>query len=379
MIQQMQQELGMPTLISKPFFSIIISAYNPSSPDFQNLLQSIVDQNMSKQDIEVIIVDDWSTINYEHMVEPFKEKLNIKQVKTQRNGGNSVALSCGVDNATGVWITFIDKDDCFVSNTFSKIKKVLQKNPNLKFLQTGLEYRLKTNNKILLKYDPTIPGAIQNRDPWIHGLFFHLQDFWKKHQLHFPVQYRTHEDVAIMIELDILTRKGQASSSKACLALTTYIWYKHSQSDTNSSYYYKDEKIPRQFKERFFANYCKTMLGIPLKAYKQGKYDKKRALASCITSLYYIYQRSEQHIFKNPILIKENYECLYQLLIDFLQSFDITIEDINFYILSNPSEAFRTRLYCMTHCHIRYIQQHTFYDWLKKLYTKQLFEENSNE
>ena len=77
--------------------SIIIPLYNTPIDYFKDCLQSIKDQGMNKL-IEVIIVDDCSTVNYTEVYNNFTD-LNLTILKPDQNSGPGVCRHIGVDKA----------------------------------------------------------------------------------------------------------------------------------------------------------------------------------------------------------------------------------------------------------------------------------------
>ena len=82
------------------FWTVCIPCYNPDDR-LDNLLQSIVNQNCS-DDIEVIVIDDCSTEDFQPILDKYKDKLFIKKYVTEINGGpvhlGSVELSTQQEN-----------------------------------------------------------------------------------------------------------------------------------------------------------------------------------------------------------------------------------------------------------------------------------------
>lgn len=373
MIQLMQLEQDMPISTNKrPFLTVIIPTYNPTRR-FQVLLSSLCVQKLQKDDLQVIIVDDHSTENYENIVQSFKNKINIKQVQTQYNNGPGNARQLGTEYATGQWITFIDQDDYFNEGSFLKVKNIIKKYPQIELLETSVEYKQQETGRTLLVYNPTQA----NRQPgWIHGMFFNLDNFWKKYNFYFPKDLTSHQDVALTVELFILKHyKSDINKSIGKSSVITYIWYKTTTTASNKKYDYNGSSYC--FHDRFFNNYCYASLGILLKACKEDKYNKKDGFEACSRCLQLIYQRSEKNNFLNPMLIKENYQYLYSLLNEMLFFFNKTIEDIKKYFLINSNEYVETATYALLTSE-PYIYKHTFFQWLDLLYTKQLFNKGEN-
>ncbi len=66
---------------NRPFFSIVIPCYN-SRNTIGRTLDSILNQHLGYNDIQVILADDCSTESYQDIVDKYKSKLFITQVKT---------------------------------------------------------------------------------------------------------------------------------------------------------------------------------------------------------------------------------------------------------------------------------------------------------
>lgn len=104
--------------------SLIVPIYN-SEKYLKECLLSLLTQDINCDEYEIICVDDGSTDKSVEIVEQFRRKYcNIKLIK-KSNGGVSSARNCGIANASGKYIWFIDSDDCIRANCLSDIKKML--------------------------------------------------------------------------------------------------------------------------------------------------------------------------------------------------------------------------------------------------------------
>lgn len=92
--------------MQKPFFSIIIPAYNLENY-IAATLQSVLVQTF--QDFEIIIVDDGSSDETVSIIQSFHDP-RIRLV-SQVNGGVSRARNAGMKKAMGAYIAFLDGDD----------------------------------------------------------------------------------------------------------------------------------------------------------------------------------------------------------------------------------------------------------------------------
>lgn len=92
--------------MQKPFFSIIIPAYNLENY-IAAALQSVLVQTF--QNFEIIIVDDGSSDETVSIIQSFHDP-RIRLV-SQVNGGVSRARNAGMKKAVGAYIAFMDGDD----------------------------------------------------------------------------------------------------------------------------------------------------------------------------------------------------------------------------------------------------------------------------
>lgn len=90
---------------------VIIPAYKAQESIIKTIsscaCQSIIDQ------IIVTIVNDADEIGYEKIVNNFKDYLEIREIKLDKNGGPGVARQFGIDNTSCPYFTCIDADDTF--------------------------------------------------------------------------------------------------------------------------------------------------------------------------------------------------------------------------------------------------------------------------
>lgn len=89
--------------------SIIIPYYN-SDAWIGRMLDSLLDQDISKDDYEIIVIDDGSTQSIDNLTRFTKDYPNIKYHRKD-NGGVSEARNLGIELAEGKWLYFCDSDD----------------------------------------------------------------------------------------------------------------------------------------------------------------------------------------------------------------------------------------------------------------------------
>ena len=97
--------------------SFIIPAYN-AGKTIGRAINSILNQEGTSMDFEVIVVDDGSDDDLKEKVEEFKSNKRIKYFYKE-NTGVSDTRNYGVNQATGEYIIFVDSDD-YISKTLLK-------------------------------------------------------------------------------------------------------------------------------------------------------------------------------------------------------------------------------------------------------------------
>lgn len=90
--------------------SIIVPVYNVEKY-IEECLDSLVRQNFSDEEYEIICVDDGSTDRSGEIVEDYGKRYRQIKVLRQENKGVSTARNVGVKMAKGEYVCFVDSDD----------------------------------------------------------------------------------------------------------------------------------------------------------------------------------------------------------------------------------------------------------------------------
>lgn len=113
----------------QPTISVIIPIYNVEQYLEQCLNSVLVDNNLDN--LEVICVNDGSTDNSLSICELFAKQYDNIKIISQLNAGLSAARNVGLQNATGLYVCFLDSDDYLLPNVLRKIKEQIINNPKL--------------------------------------------------------------------------------------------------------------------------------------------------------------------------------------------------------------------------------------------------------
>ena len=107
--------------------SVIIPVYNVEKYIGQ-CLDSVVNQSIGIDNIEVIIVNDKTPDNSMEIVKTYVDKYpSFKVINNENNQGLGLSRNIGLSEATSDYVTFLDSDDFISSNTYKdsidKLKK----------------------------------------------------------------------------------------------------------------------------------------------------------------------------------------------------------------------------------------------------------------
>lgn len=99
--------------------SVIIPFYNREK-ELERAVKSVL--NQTHKNIELILIDDGSSCEISFIKKLMEKNKNIKYIKSNKNYGPAYSRNKGIEAATGEYIAFLDSDDEF---TKTKIEKQL--------------------------------------------------------------------------------------------------------------------------------------------------------------------------------------------------------------------------------------------------------------
>ena len=107
--------------------SIIVPVYNVEKY-LRDCLDSLLDQDISKEIYEIVCVDDGSPDNCGGICDQYAIKDNRIRVIHKKNEGVSVARNTALEVAVGDFIMFVDSDDEIEPNCIEKLLKKQNEN-----------------------------------------------------------------------------------------------------------------------------------------------------------------------------------------------------------------------------------------------------------
>lgn len=155
--------------MTHPLFSVILPVYN-AEIYLERCINSILEQDF--KDFELIIIDDGSVDSSKSICQGFSSKDPRIRFLSKPNGGVSNTRNCGLELASGKWITFIDSDDYWdkslLSNYFQYISDESSDLIVIGYYEVDgkqqIPFRLTTDIKL-----PLIEGLVECTKSSYHG------------------------------------------------------------------------------------------------------------------------------------------------------------------------------------------------------------------
>lgn len=276
-------------MLQQPTFSLIIACYNDGRyvPGLyiDRLLSSLLEQNIDKDDIEIILADDNSPLPYDNTLELYQDKLNIKKIQVKGiHGSPGHSREAGIKVAGGKWLCFADHDDFFYPNALRSVKEVIEQTHEQYIVYSDFnKVDSHDTSKVIETFDYNAMSAFN------HGKFYNIENFWKPFKLHFPEGLKTCEDVALSQEVKCALNKLQRTPTY--MQLLTYAWTYTADSISSGLHTpTQDENgIERGYIEKHFSDYIGARVDVILDCHNDGIIEQNQALIISLTELATVY------------------------------------------------------------------------------------------
>lgn len=335
--------------------SIIIPCYN-CSKTIKRLMDSIVYNDLKKNEYQIIVVDDKSTDNFLEIVHTYDDKANITYCETTRDvhcPGNT--RQAGMAYIEGEWFTFIDNDDIFKPNIFKKVFKVIEDN--------HIEYVLST-----LLEKVCVDGYIEllggKNSGWLHGNFYNTNTMINQFHITFKDDMLAQEDLYFnsVARATLLKR----NKDYFYVDFSTYQWIENLESLSHTQYYHKGWTYTDEYmKDYIIANtepYFEMYDENNMEQFPKENFINVILSSFLFTYFYYqgsIYKVGTNIAYKNIIHIHEFKKRIKEVL--HMSEYDI----IN-YIYSRPEMYNRLRKGSLS-SNGNYIELQSFRDFVLNL------------
>ncbi|PQD96215.1 glycosyltransferase family 2 protein [Pradoshia eiseniae] len=133
----------------KKLVTVICASYN-AEKTISKMIESVIDQTLGMENIELIIVDDCSTDKTTEIIQSYTNSYsNISLVKLKQNTGTpGIPRNIGIELATGRYISFIDADDWFHPNGLKTLSDILEETGD--YYAVGKTIKVSTNGESII-------------------------------------------------------------------------------------------------------------------------------------------------------------------------------------------------------------------------------------
>ena len=109
--------------------SVIVPIYNMEKY-LESCIESLIKQTISKDDLEVLLINDGSVDNSEAICKKYTEKYSFLKLFSKENEGLSKTRNFGIRNAQGKYFVFLDPDDELTENSLENLADFFDKYEN---------------------------------------------------------------------------------------------------------------------------------------------------------------------------------------------------------------------------------------------------------
>lgn len=109
----------------QPLITALIDTYNHERFVAQ-AIESVLEQQVPPNDLEILIVDDGSTDRTSEIVRKFAPRVRLLR---KQNGGQGSAFNAGVPEARGEYVALLDGDDWWAPNKLATVLQTFAQHP----------------------------------------------------------------------------------------------------------------------------------------------------------------------------------------------------------------------------------------------------------
>lgn len=217
--------------------SVIVPVYN-SAEYIGSTLDSIINQDFSS--FEIIVVDDGST---DASLEIIRDKLSKATVSYeiihQENSGVSSARNCGIENASGEYLVFVDSDDYITGNHLSQLYNGETDFSMIQFVKKEGEKLSSPHHisKRLMSCEELIRMELNMEMPFNFWQLMYRASIINDNGIRFNPEYVYGEDIEFALKA--LSYGKEVSISNE----VTYYYIQHEDSAINTSDYRRFEVV----------------------------------------------------------------------------------------------------------------------------------------
>jgi glycosyltransferase involved in cell wall biosynthesis len=226
-----------------PKLSIIVPVYNVEKY-LKRCIRSIVTQDVSVDDYELITVNDGSTDGSGEVLHSLQVEYPFIRIVNKKNGGLSSARNEGLKHATGKYIFFIDSDDWIADDALPFLLNWVDKCPveilwfgACEVYDSGKHVSLATRfppNDVVMPVDEYLTGSYTVRTSACLSLF--AKQLLDKNNIRFKEGFLCEDE-------DFVVKVFSTAKQIVCNNKLIYYYYQRAQSITNTSSSTNKEKL----------------------------------------------------------------------------------------------------------------------------------------
>ena len=189
------------------FLSIIVPVYNAETYICE-CLNSLIEQDIPKDNYEILCVNDGSTDTSLQILTAYAESYPNITVINKENGGVTTARNAGLSAAKGDYIWFIDADDLIRENILLRLRTLAEETNCDRLILGGYQFvdHLKPSERELAE-----KGLLPINCPWYDAVVWRClmrREYLNSHELSFRYPQLTHgEDGLFMYEVTLFDPK----------------------------------------------------------------------------------------------------------------------------------------------------------------------------
>jgi glycosyltransferase involved in cell wall biosynthesis len=128
----------------KPLVTALVDTFN-HEPYIEQALVSVLEQELSSKELEIVVVDDGSTDKTESIIRKFEPR--VKYLR-KNNGGQASAFNTAFPEISGQIVSILDGDDWWAHGKLRTVVDHLQQNPEISALSHAYYQYYEVTNEL---------------------------------------------------------------------------------------------------------------------------------------------------------------------------------------------------------------------------------------
>lgn len=269
---------------SKVLITVVVPVFN-TEKYISRCIESII--NQSYTNLEILIINDGSSDSSLSIINEYcKNDNRCKLINLQQNIGVGNARNIGIQQANGVYITFVDSDDWIDSNYLMDLYLSIERQKGIDIAIAGIKTDYANSISSSIRYQYKYKNVITNKFALKLLTNTYSQDTFISPIVNNKI-YRTSFLKKIEIKFD---KSKKAQDNYFSFIIFTYNCYIALVPDTYYHYYQRDDSATHTFSKEYIDNWADILISIKneliqRKEYSQYKLEYIAFSERCLTSI----------------------------------------------------------------------------------------------